>query len=479
MFANLTPEQARSISKPFLSGFNPFVIPYQGRVMKLLRGGGFDYSTGTPEILLSGSYGSAKSILMAHLAVTHCINNPKGRVCLARKAMPDLKDTIFKEILEHLGNYDEETQEGPDLIEGVDYFVNYSRASIKFKDGAEIISRSWADKKYKKGRSLKLSMLIFEELTENDEDDMQAFKTLCARVRRIPEVKENIIICATNPDGPSHWVYKYFMVEASPTKFVFYSVTTDNPFLDPIYIEQNMRNMTVKEADRYIRGMWVEIDLERVYYEYQAERNYRRDVDYTVVMNEPVGIMFDFNIGVGKPMSAAVGQYIEPSFHFFQEYIIEGARTLSILEEMANRGLFELPVKFMIYGDATGKARTTNALHSNYEIIETFLANFEKKDGGKITFEMCVGVSNPPIKTRHNQVNSYCFNALKETRFFVYKGCAKIDEGMRLTALKKGADYIEDDSKDYQHVTTAIGYYIVKLIKDLDYIQSIKKAGIR
>jgi hypothetical protein len=31
---------------------------------------------------------------------------------------------------------------------------------------------------------------------------------------------------------------------------------------------------------------------------------------------------------------------------------------------------------------------------------------------------------------------------------------------MKLTALKKGAEYIEDDSKEYQHITTAAGYRI-------------------
>jgi len=46
-------------------------------------------------------------------------------------------------------------------------------------------------------------------------------------------------------------------------------------------------------------------------------------------------------------------------------------------------------------------------------------------------------------------------------RLFIYKKCKVAHEGMRLTSLKKGADYIEDDSKEYQHVTTAIGYRVV------------------
>jgi len=71
-----------------------------------------------------------------------------------------------------------------------------------------------------------------------------------------------------------------------------------------------------------------------------------------------------------------------------------------------------------------------------------------------------VGLSNPPIRTRHNLVNSYCLNANGKRRLFVYEKAKTCDEGLRLTRLKPGGAYIEDDSKHYQHVTTAIGYGI-------------------
>ena len=68
--------------------------------------------------------------------------------------------------------------------------------------------------------------------------------------------------------------------------------------------------------------------------------------------------------------------------------------------------------------------------------------------------------SNPPIRERHNIVNAYCCNSLKQIRLFVYAKCKTLHEGFNLTALKKGAEYIEDDSKEYQHITTAAGYRI-------------------
>lgn len=424
--------------------FNPRIIPYQSQVIDYLDE--WDFETGTPEILLSGSYGSAKSILMAHLAVRHCLENPGARVCLARKSMPDLKDTIFKEILEHIND---------DFTEGKHYTINHSSAKIKWFNGSEIISRSWSDKKYKKGRSLKLSMLVFEELTENNDDDREAFMTLKARLRRIPTVKENILICATNPDSPGHWVYKYFIGDEKRTRKVFYSVTTDNPFLDPIYIEQLKQDLDPRSAERYLNGQWIELTKDVIYYSYSKEKNYSKSI-YEINYKYPIIISFDFNIADGKPMSACAMQFINDHFHVFNESVVQGARTLDLCEELYSKGFIKPGSVVVIHGDAAGKNRDTRSIQSDYQIIEQFFKSIPN-----ITVKMEVPLSNPPIRNRHNRVNAYCQNAKGESRLTVYSSAPTVDEGLRLTALKKGADYIEDDSKAYQHVTTALGYAIV------------------
>src|SRR5690606_27233976 len=90
-----------------------------------------------------------------------------------------------------------------------------------------------------------------------------------------------------------------------------------------------------------------------------------------------------------------------------------------------------------------------------------FFRNYVQESTGEpLTVQMQVPASNPPLKTRHNRVNAYLHNDLGEARAFVYKGAPKLDEGFRLTKLKKQATYAEDDSKDYQHITTAAGYGI-------------------
>ena len=431
-----------------LTTFIPDAVPYQRKVVNLIRRD-WDFSEGNLEILLSGSYGSAKSILMAHLAITHCLFYPKSVAMLARKAMPDLKATIFKEVIEHLDC------EG--LEEGKDYWVNNSGSpSIEFSNGSRMETISWADKKYKKGRSRKFSFLIFEELTENNQDDREAFMTLKARLRRLPHVKENVLIAATNPDAPSHWAYKYFFEEKAPTKFVFKSVTTDNPFLDPIYIEQLIRDLDPRAIQRYIYGEWIELQKDQVYYNYSQETNFKTDFNF--IRGEDLILTHDFNIGSGKPMSAAAMVKRGDIYHAFKSFHIEGARTSDIMEEIAASGLLDEAGMITVYGDETGKNRDTRSIKSDYDIIREFLANYKTKDGRVLRFQFKVPTGNPPIRRRHNIVNAYCKNGLGEVRFYCYDKW--IDEGMRLTAFKKGADMIEDDSLPQQHVTTAIGYTI-------------------
>lgn len=437
-------------SEPTLSGFSPDVIPWQRNVVNLIDE--FDYEThGVLEILLSGSYGSAKSVLAAHIVVTHCLMNPGARVAVGRRSMGDLRKTMWAEILEHIAD---------DLVEGVDFWINRAEMKITFRNKAEVIGVSWADGKYKKFRSLKLSGLVIEEMTENDDDDEEAYKQLSARLNRLPHVLENFFIGCTNPDAPTHWVYRHFIAvnlndEQHPTRYVFYSLTEQNPFLPKAYIAKLLKDLPPKEAERYLRGRWIELRSDVIYCEYKTAEQYKPKTAYVVDAGHPVHISFDFNIGAGKPMSCTLFQYIDDVFHFFAESVVEGARTADVIEDLDGRGLLRTDWHYVVNGDAAGKNRDTRSSKSDYDIIYKELANRD------IRYTPDVPPSNPPVRTRHNRVNAYCRNALNAVRLFVYAGCVKTDEGLRLTRLVKSGQYVEDDSRDYQHITTAVGYGIV------------------
>jgi hypothetical protein len=447
-------------STPSFDEFNPDVIPYQREVIRLIRTG-YDYNQGTLEILLSGAVGSAKSTLAAHVAVLHVLSYPRSRFLLGRRAMPDLRDTIFAKVLEHL----EGTQ---GLDEGKHYWVNQTRASITFRNGSQIISRSWSDKKYKKMRSLELSGAIIEELTENDGDDTQVYDEIKMRIGRLPHVKENLLICCSNPGSPSsHW-YTLFIASRTPSRRVYYSVTEDNPFLPRSYVESLKRDLDPKLARRMLHGEWIEITQEVVYYAY-GDHNEPSE-PYEINHKLPIWITWDFNIGEGKPLSAALFQYDDrkDTFHFFDEVVVHGMRTGESCDELAESGHLDLPCRYFLTGDAAGRARDTRSRVSDYDIIQKFFAGYRTKKGQPIDFQMRQPRSNPPVRTRHNVVNAHCQNSKGQVRLLVYPAAKMTRKGLRLTQLKKGGHLVEDDSKDFQHISTALGYGIMTVVRGRD-----------
>ena len=438
-------------STPSVSTFNPELIPYQKRVIDSIRNH-YDYSLGVHEVMLSGAIGSSKSTVMAHIVLTHCLLFSGARVLIGRLSMPALRATLFNKILEHIGN---------DLQEGFDYTVNLTTASIKFRNGSEIISRSWSDRKYFKVRSLELSAAAIEESSENDSDDF--YKEIKMRVGRLPHVKENFIINASNPGEPSSWLYSYFIEPniggaSHPTKHLFTSVTLDNPFLPKQYLEQLRRDMDPMQARRFLYGEWVSLRESVIYYAYDSAVQYSKK-PWAPRPETPIMISFDFNIGDGKPLSACAIAYENGIFHAFAEVIIEGARTEEACKEFYDRGIIVPGKHYELYGDASGKARHTSSTRSDYEIIK------ESFDRNGISYKYCVPLANPAIRTRHNTINAYSKNALGQTRLFIHN-CPTIDEALRLTAFKKGGNIIEDDSKKYQHVGTALGYCLVRKLAD-------------
>lgn len=241
---------------------------------------------------------------------------------------------------------------------------------------------------------------------------------------------------------------------------VYYSKTRDNKFLPKSYVETLERDLDPKMALRMLEGQWISIGKGKIYHQYSIERNYR-DSDYTINPRLPVRLHWDFNIGDGKPLSCCASQYFNDQWHFFDEAVIHTARTEEVLEELKGKGLFENPGGIIIHGDCNGKNRDTRNNKSDYQIIKEFLQKYVRNDLGPVNFEFQVPLSNPEIRTRHNHVNAYMLNTRNDVRLFVYRKAKMLDQGWRLTKLKKGGTYIEDDSKEYQHVTTAAGYGIV------------------
>jgi hypothetical protein len=431
--------------------FDPSRIDWQDEATDYIMNA--DYSKGAWEFLFSGAVGSAKTTLGAHLAVRHCFDNP-GAVCMiGRRARPDLRKTLFAEIIDHLDD--------GHLKDGVHYEYSEQQCMVWFPPWKSMmIPGYWADRRWKRFRSMKLSMALIEELTEANNEEEGLITEIVARLNRIPGINTNLLVAMTNPDSPLLWPYKRWISDPSPLRKIFYSKTKDNPFLAPSYYEKLKNEYDPKMALRMLEGEWIEISQEKIYYAYDHDRNFINS-QYSFDASYPIDIMHDFNIGFGKPISAAIGQHIDGKFHVGASVLIDGARTGAIMDEIANRGFFELGNGHVrVFGDSSGKHNDTRNVKSDYDIIEKFLANYRRKNGLPISYERRVPLANPAIRSRHNMLNGVFLNANHQATLWVYRDAKDADTGFRLTNFKKGAQLVEDDTLREQHVTTAIGYWV-------------------
>ena len=446
-------------STPKFQDFDPREIPWQYEATKYFED--FDYSYGILELFFSGSIGSAKTIEHIHLIVRHCVENDGARYLIIRRALKDLKRTSWNVLLSHISDI-------PHVIKS----YNKSELKITFTNGSEIIGDSYDKADLDKFKSLELSGADFEEITECNKDTYEAIKM---RVGRIPSVKQNIITARCNPDEPSHWLYKYFIQDDQKKhKKTFYSLTEQNKFLPSWYIDNLKEDLDPMMARRMLKGEWLSIRGETPYYAYDSSKQFLKDTVYKIDPRYPLDTMHDFNIGEGKPMSAAVGQVINGVFHIAKDFIVEGFNTEEIADEMLDSGLFDQVREVRIFGDRNGKNNDTRGNRTDYDILQKKFQTYVKHDGSKLKVTMQVPNANPPIRSRQNIVNAHCLNDNGHTRLYIYKDAETVNEGLMLTKLKKGSTYQEDDSDRFQHVTTAVGYYIHRYKNHTEKIGTMK-----
>lgn len=469
-----------STSTPSFFEFNPKFIPWQFRLIHDVNNR-FDYSLGTHYVLMSGSVGSAKSVELAWLIIDHCRKYEGARVCIGRKALPDLKSTLYTKIIEMLyGSFEEK----------VDYWPTFETGYIKFANGSEIISRSWHDRKFKKFRSLELSMLAIEELTENDTRDWEFWNEAIARVERLPHIKENLVIAASNPDSPDHPAYKFFIegskrsatadYYASKTDedgieniHTYYSLTEHNPFLKASYIRNLRKRYDAKMIRRMLYGEWLYIATDVIYSEYDPDLHVKPDDELKLRKTLPIRLSFDFNIRKDKPMSSCLFQYNKNAtnkslrdkrFVFLDEVAVEGARTLSAMDEWQGKGWLDLEHNptIIVHGDATGRRGDSRGMQSDYDIIEKYLANYRRRDGQSLNYVIDVPPNgmNPAVRDRHNITNGQLKNADGEVGIVIADKCEYIKAGFAGTRLKPNAGYLEDETTKGQDMSTAVTYGI-------------------
>jgi hypothetical protein len=287
------------------------------------------------------------------------------------------------------------------------------------------------------------------------------------------KIPGNQILYTTTLDEPDTWMYELFVENFDPTEMeVFYATTYDNEVNLPAGYIDTLKAMYTKQMfARMVMSKWVSASEHLIYHAFDRKLHESTRAEFDD--NLPIIWTHDFNIGVDKPMSSALGQLkkgrhvidvnketgkvnyiVRPEVHWFDEIVIDTADTNDIVNEFKSRQWYKeaqrknLPI--IIYGDASGKSRDTRSKTTDYKILQDAGFTDQRQP-----------LANPRIRDRHNSVNAMLQNALGDVRTKIHPRCKTIIRGLETTHLKPGAQYLEVETKS-QHVTTAIGYYYAK-----------------
>lgn len=250
------------------------------------------------------------------------------------------------------------------------------------------------------------------------------------------------------PDGLNHY---YEMAEYAKTSndpdWRLYHWKSSEILPDDV-IQSAKRTMSTRQYKQEYEASF-ETASGRIYEDYSKD-NYTNEV---ILSHEQLCWMHDQNY---TPLSSAIAvrRNNNKDIYLLDEIILTSAVSRQSAEEFVEKFKNHNNKHVIIYGDPAGRAGEKHGQESAYKSIEEVLRN----NGWKYTRK--VKEAHPSIKDRQNQVRAKIKNAFGEVSLFVNPNKAPYcHKGLATVELKEGSSFQEKES-DYQHVTTAIGYFI-------------------
>lgn len=249
------------------------------------------------------------------------------------------------------------------------------------------------------------------------------------------------------PDGLNHY---YDMAEYARTSgdkdYALFHWTSEE-ILPPDVIEAAQRTMSRKQYNQEYRASF-ETAGGRIYEDYGL-------ANYTATSIQPGEELHWTHDQNFTPLSSAVAVIRDDIPYFLDEIVLESAVSRQSAIEFVEKFKNHENKTVYIYGDPAGRAGEKHGHKSDYNEIEDVL----RLNGWK--FQRRVRMSHPSIKDRQNAVRARIKNAKDEIRLYVHpKNARWTHKGLSTVQLKDGSAFQEDDTNKYQHITTAVGYFV-------------------
>jgi hypothetical protein len=249
------------------------------------------------------------------------------------------------------------------------------------------------------------------------------------------------------PEGLNHYYDRAMYARDSKDPLWGYFHWKSSEILPDDVIQAAMRTMSLRQFRQEYEASF-ETAEGRIYADYGKENH----TDRAIQPHEEIHWMHDQNF---TPLSSAIGVVEGKSLYLCDEIVLSSAVSRQSAIEFVEKYKNHKNRKVKIYGDPAGRAGEKHGHPSDYNEIETVL----KQNGW--AYERKVKKSAPSIRDRQNAVRAKICTAAGERTLFVNPATAPwCDKGLSTVQLKKGSAFQEDQSNEYQHITTAIGYMV-------------------
>jgi hypothetical protein len=266
------------------------------------------------------------------------------------------------------------------------------------------------------------------------------------------------------PDGLNHYYdMAQYAEHANDPEWALYHWKSIDILPDDV-VDSARRQMSKKQFRQEYEASF-ETATGRIYEDYSKD-NY---TDETIKPHEQLLWYHDFNF---TPLSSGIGVIRSGNIYLLEEIILTSAVAEQSALEFVDRYKNHNNKNVIIYGDPAGRAGEKHGHQSDYTAIEKVL-----RDNGW-TYTRRVKPSTRSIKDGQNAVRAKIKNAKGEVFLFVNTITAPYTHKSLATGtLKQGSTFLEEDS-DYQHIGTAIRYFI-----DYEYpinatMQKVRLGGI-
>jgi hypothetical protein len=250
------------------------------------------------------------------------------------------------------------------------------------------------------------------------------------------------------PDGLNHY---YDMCERAemgldPDSKVFHWKSAE--ILPPEVIEAAKRRLSPRQFRQEYEASF-ETATGKIYEDYSKENH----TDAVIEPHEQLCWMHDQNY---TPLSSAIAVRRNEGrdVYLLDEIILTSAISRQSALEFVEKFKGHQNKHVLIYGDPAGRAGEKHGHASDYTEIEAVL-----RDNGW-SFYRKVKPAAPAIRDRQNAVRAKVLNAAGERSLFVNPLTAPwCHKGLATVQTLEGSSYQEDQRNQYQHITTAIGYF--------------------